>query len=113
MPSENRKLIVSHDAFPYLARRYGFEVIAAVLSAEAREPSPGDLIALIRQIRRAGVRTMVIEPQIESRTTLQVVREAGLQALPLYSDALPADGSIRTYVEMMRANGRNLVEGLR
>jgi hypothetical protein len=33
--------------------------------------------------------------------------------LPLYSDAFPPDGSIRSYVELMRANGRNIVEGLR
>jgi ABC-type Zn uptake system ZnuABC Zn-binding protein ZnuA len=110
---QNRKLIVSHDAFTYLARRYGFEEIASVLSTEAQEPSPSELIALIRQVRQAGVRTMFVEPQLTSRLTQQVAREAGLQTLPLYSDAFPPDGSIRTYADMMRANSRNIVDGLR
>jgi ABC-type Zn uptake system ZnuABC Zn-binding protein ZnuA len=113
IPGPNRKLVVSHDAFPYLARRYGFELIASVHSAEARAPSPSQLVAIVRQVRQAGVRTMFVEPQIQSRVTQQVAREAGIQMLPLYSDAFPPDGSIRSYVELMRANGRNIVEGLR
>ena len=110
---QNRKLVVSHDAFTYLARRYGFEEIATVLSTEAQEPSPGEMIALIRQMRQTGVRTMFVEPQLPSRLIQQVSREAGLQMLPLYSDAFPADGSIRTYVDLMRANARTIVDGLR
>src|SRR5688572_24225954 len=113
VPPQNRKLIVSHDAFAYLARRYGFQEIGAVLSTEAQEPSPGELVALIRQVRQAGVRAMFVEPQVTSRLTQQVAREAGLQMLPLYSDAFPADGSIRTYVDMMRTNARTIVDALR
>jgi zinc/manganese transport system substrate-binding protein len=104
---------VSHDAFAYLAGRYGFQEIGSVLSIEAQEPSPGELIALIRQVRQTGVRTIFVEPQVTSRLTQQVAREAGLQMLPLYSDAFPSDGSIRTYVDMMRTNARTIVEALR
>jgi ABC-type Zn uptake system ZnuABC Zn-binding protein ZnuA len=113
IPAQNRKLIVSHDAFAYLARRYGLQEIGTVLSVDAQEPSPAELVALVRQVRQAGVRTLFVEPQVTSRITQQVAREAGLQLLPLYSDTFPPDGSIRTYVDMMRANGRTLVEGLR
>jgi len=113
VPAENRKLVTTHDAFPYFARRYGFEVIGAALSSEAQEPSPNELIALMRQVRQAGVRAVFIEPQFNPRLLDQVAREAGIQVLPTYSDAFPSDGSIRTYVEMMRVNVRDIVAGLR
>jgi ABC-type Zn uptake system ZnuABC Zn-binding protein ZnuA len=113
VPPENRKLVTTHDAFPYFARRYGFEVIGGVLSSEAQEPSPNQLVALMRQVRQAGVRAVFVEPQFNPRLLDQVAREAGVQVLPTYSDAFPPDGSIRTYLEMMRANVRDIVAGLR
>lgn len=113
VPPERRKLIVTHDAFSYFARRYGFEEIAAILSTEGQEPGPGEYAALLRQVRQAGVPTLFTEPQLPSRAVQQFAREAGLRLVPLYSDAFPADGSIRSYVDLMRANVRNIVEGLR
>jgi len=113
VPAENRKLVTMHDAFPYFARRYGFEVIGGVLSSEAQEPSPNQLVALMRQVRQARVRAVFVEPQFNPRLLDQVAREAGIQVLPTYSDAFPPDGSIRTYAEMMRVNVRDIVAGLR
>ncbi len=113
VPSQNRKLIAAHDAFPYFARRYGFELIGAVLSSEAQEPSPSELIALIRQVRQAGVRAVFTEPQFNPRLAQQLARETGIQIVPTYSDAFPPDGSIRTYTEMMRVNARNVADALR
>jgi ABC-type Zn uptake system ZnuABC Zn-binding protein ZnuA len=113
IPPENRKLVTAHDAFPYFARRYGFELIGAVLSGEAQEPSPNQMIALIRQVRQAGVRAVFTEPQFNPRLMEQVAREAGVGLVITYSDTFPADGSIRTYDQMMRANGNNITASLR
>ena len=113
IPPEQRKLLTTHNAFAYFARRYGFEVIGAVLSAEAHEPSPSELIALIRQARTAGVRALFVEPQFDTRQAAQLVEQANLRVVPLYSDALPPDGSIQGYIAMMRANATNIVSALR
>src|SRR5207248_3703594 len=72
VPPQNRKLVAAHDAFPYFARRYGFELIGAVMSAEAREPSPNELIALMRQVRQSGVHAVFTEPQFNPRLMEQV-----------------------------------------
>ena len=113
IPPQNRKLIAAHDAFPYFAQRYGFQLIGAVLSTEGREPSPTELIAVVRQVREAGVRAIFTEPQFSPRLLDQVAREARVQVVPVYSDAWPPDGSIRGYADMMRVNTRNVVDGLR
>jgi ABC-type Zn uptake system ZnuABC Zn-binding protein ZnuA len=113
IPAANRKLVTAHDAFPYFARRYGFQVIGAVLSSEAQEPSPNELIALIRQVQQQNVRAIFTEPQFNVRLLDQVARETGVRILPTYSDAFPADGSIRSYADMMRRNVADIVEGLR
>jgi ABC-type Zn uptake system ZnuABC Zn-binding protein ZnuA len=113
IPPAHRKLVTTHNAFAYFARRYGFEVIGAILSSEAREPSPSELIALIRQIRSAGARAIFVEPQFNLRQVAQVVEQTNLRVMPLYSDALPPDGSIQGYIAMMRANANNIRAALR
>jgi len=113
VPSQNRKLIAAHDALPYFARRYGFELVGAVLSSEAQEPSPSELIALVRQVRQAGVRAVFTEPQFNPRLMDQVAREVGVRVVPTYSDAFPADGSIRSYADMMRVDARSIADALR
>ncbi|HLI27565.1 MAG TPA: metal ABC transporter substrate-binding protein [Chloroflexota bacterium] len=113
IPPAHRQLVTTHNAFAYFARRYGFAVIGAVLSSEAREPSPGELIALLQQIRSAGARALFVEPQFDSRQVAQLVEQTQLRVMPLYSDALPPDGSIRSYIDMMRANARNIAAALR
>jgi ABC-type Zn uptake system ZnuABC Zn-binding protein ZnuA len=113
IPPAQRKLVTTHNAFAYFARRYGFEIIGAILSSEAREPSPSELIALIRQIRSAGARAIFVEPQFNIRQVAQVVEQTNLRVMPLYSDALPPDGSIQGYIAMMRANANNIRAALR
>ena len=83
------------------------------MPAEAREPSPSEIIALMRQIRQTGVRAMFVEPRFNVRQLTQIANETGVRIVPLCSDALPADGSIRGYIPMMRANGRNIADALR
>ena len=56
VPAERRKLVTTHDALGYYARRYGIEVIGAVIpSLSTRgQPSAGEVAALVRTIRDAG-----------------------------------------------------------
>ncbi|HEY7063446.1 MAG TPA: metal ABC transporter substrate-binding protein [Chloroflexota bacterium] len=112
IPPQNRKLIAAHDAFPYFARHFGFELIGSVFNSEAQEPSPNELIALIRHTRESGARAVFTEPQLNPRLMQQVAREAGVSVVATYSDAFPADGSIKTYDDMMRANARNITAAL-
>jgi hypothetical protein len=36
-----------------------------------------------------------------------------VRIVPTYSDAFPADGSIRSYADMMRFDARNIADALR
>src|SRR5205085_5799633 len=45
VPLARRKLVTDHDAFGYFARRYGIEVVGAVIPSQstAAQPSAGDV----------------------------------------------------------------------
>ena len=115
LPDAQRKLVTTHDALGYYARRYGLEVIGTVipsLSTEA-QPSAGDTANLIRTIRETGVKAIFPESSVNPKLTRAIAREAGAAVGPaLYADSLGPSGTQgATYIGSLQANTRALVRG--
>ena len=114
IPPENRKLVTFHDAFPYFARHFGFELIGVVLPNVGQEPTASDLAALVDKVRAAHVRAVFSEAQFNPKLVQTLADEAGINQVvtTLYNDTLgpaPAD----TYLGMMRWNMQQIVDALR
>lgn len=114
IPIDNRKLVTFHDAFPYFARHYGFEVVGVILANPGQEPSAGELAKLVETVKAAGVKAVFSEAQFSPGLAKTLAQEAGITKVvtTLYNDALgpaPAD----TYVGLMRWNMAQITEALR
>lgn len=114
VPEANRKLVTFHDAFPYFAEHFGFELVGVILENVGQEPTATELAELVERIRAAGATAVFSEAQFSPELTETLAEEAGVTRVvsTLYSDALgpaPAD----TYVGMMRWNMDQIVEALR
>jgi zinc/manganese transport system substrate-binding protein len=115
LPEERRKLVTTHDTFAYFARRYGYEIVGTALGATtAADPAAGEIVALVEQIKAAGVPAIFAENIQNPRLMEQIASEAGVAlGPPLYTDALGEPGSDgATYVQMMRSNVTTLVTTL-
>jgi zinc transport system substrate-binding protein len=74
---ERRELVTSHEAFAYLADRYGLEEVGVTgLSPEA-EVDPGRLEAVIDRVRETGATTVFVEPLVSPRIAETIARETG------------------------------------
>lgn len=109
IPAARRKIVTSHDALGYFARRYRVPVHTSALGSlttETGDPSPARLARVVEEIRREKVPAIFAENVHDSRVMQQIAREAGVVLAPaLYTDALGASGSpAPTYIEMMRHN---------
>jgi zinc/manganese transport system substrate-binding protein len=116
IPQANRKLVTDHEALGYFARRYGFEVVGAVIPnvSTSAEPSAADLASLVTAMRQANVKAIFVETASSDAMSRQVAAEIGypVQVLPLYHDlGAPATGA-NTYLSMMRVNIETIVKGL-
>ncbi len=70
-------IIVSHDAFGYLARRYDFNILPiAGLSPEA-EPSVHDLSVLAREAQDLGITTIFFETLVSPELAQTLAKEVG------------------------------------
>jgi len=110
IPAERRKLVTFHDAFPYLAERYGLEVVGVVVRSPGREPSAGDVADLARKISAEDVPAVFKEPQFSARVLELAAEDAGVEVCTLYTDAL--QGEVDTYIELMQHNADELVRCL-
>jgi len=116
IPADRRKLVTDHDAFNYFAKRYGLEVVGAVIPSQTTQAqaSAGDVAALVRTIRREEVRAVFPESSVNSKLAETIARQSGARAdLELYGDTLgPAGSSGATYLTMEQANADAVVKGL-
>ena len=110
VPSERRKLVTFHDAFPYLAQRYGLEVVAVAVTSPGQEPNARDVAELTETLRSEEVPAVFAEPQFSANVLELAADDAGVRVLDLLSDAY-IEG-VDSYVELMRFNMRQLQEGL-
>ena len=79
-----------HDAFPYFARHYGFELVGVILQNVGQEPTAADLAALVDKVRAAGVKAVFSEAQFSPKLAETLAQEAGITNVvtTLYTDAL-------------------------
>jgi zinc/manganese transport system substrate-binding protein/manganese/iron transport system substrate-binding protein len=110
IPSDRRKLVTFHDAFPYLARRYGLQVVGVVVASPGKEPSAKDVADLVEAIAAENVPAVFKEPQFNARILELAAGDAGVEACTLYSGAL--DKKVDTYVKLMRFNAKELARCL-
>jgi zinc transport system substrate-binding protein len=109
-----RRIVTSHDAFAYLARDLGLEVVAILSPSPRQEPSSGELAAVVRAIKSEQVAAVFFEPGGGQTVAATVAREAGV---PLYElDSLTTatgDPPLDYYEQRMRRNLLTLREALK
>ena len=115
VPTTQRKLVTTHDALGYYARRYGIQVIGAVIPSLSTEgqPSAGDTAELIATIRRAGVKAIFAESSVNPKVEAAIARETGATVgRPLWADTLGPEGSDgATYLQSIAANTDAMADG--
>jgi len=115
VPPAQRKLVTDHDAFGYFARRYGVQVIGAVIPSQTTQaqPSAGDIAKLSALIQRERVKAVFPETSINQKLAQALARQTGATAnYDLYGDTLgPAGSPGASYLGMERANANAMVRG--
>jgi zinc/manganese transport system substrate-binding protein/manganese/iron transport system substrate-binding protein len=113
IPVGNRKLVTFHDAFPYFAAHYGFELVGVIVENVGQEPTASELAALVETVKAAGVKAVFSEAQFSPDLARTLADEAGVTQVvtTLYNDTVGAPPT-DTYLKMMEWNMNEIVEAL-
>jgi zinc/manganese transport system substrate-binding protein len=117
IPAERRNLVTNHHVFGYLADRFDFTVVGAVVpgGSTLAAPSASDLSSLVDAIDTAGVPTIFAESSQPDRLVQVLADEAGLDVavVELFTESLSeTGGDADTYLTMMRSNTERIATGL-
>ncbi|MBF4629611.1 zinc ABC transporter substrate-binding protein [Clavibacter michiganensis subsp. phaseoli] len=117
IPAERRALVTNHHVFGYLADRFGFEVVGAVIpgGTTLAAPSASDLADLVSAVEETGVPTIFAESSSPDRLVQALASEADIrvEVVELFTESLtgPEDGA-PDYLSMMRVNTQRIATGL-
>tara|TARA_B000000475_G_scaffold71218_1_gene57133 strand:- start:488 stop:1495 length:1008 start_codon:yes stop_codon:yes gene_type:complete len=114
VPSQNRKLITTHESLGYLEAKFGLEVLSTIIPSldSANEISPAQLVDVIDVIEDNNVKVIFIEAEAPSVYAETIVAETGIKAVEgLWVETLKEGQSYPDFlisaVELIVENLRN------
>ena len=124
LPEARRILITSHDAFNYLGRAYGFQVVGVQGISTVTEAGLADIAKVVDFIKQKQVRAIFVESSVPKAAIERIGKDSGAKiGGELFSDAMGAIGTKvtvagETYDEgtfngMLKHNINTVVEALK
>ena len=76
-PYAGRKIVTYHRSWPNFAEHFGLNVVGYVEPRPGIPPSPQHTVELIGQMKRDGVKIIVVEPYFDLKTPNAIARDTG------------------------------------
>ncbi|MDF0645617.1 MAG: metal ABC transporter substrate-binding protein [Nitrospira sp.] len=107
----DRKFVAHHPAWPYLARRFRFDIVGTIQLQSGGEPSARHIQELIQTMKQHKVKVVVSEIQLSQKFPELLAKETGARVVVLTTlpGGLPRT---ETYLDMLRYNVLQLVNAL-
>lgn len=100
---ENKNLVTFHDAFTYLAARYGLNYVGYIEEFPEKNPTPQQLAALLQAIQENQVGVLFAEKGYSEKLLDRVAEQSRAKVSELDTLEL-GQGTAEAYIERMRAN---------
>src|ERR1700720_140368 len=76
-PYAGRKVVTYHRSWPNFAEHFGLNVVGYVEPRPGIPPSPQHTVELIGQMKRDGVKVIMVEPYFDLKTPNSIARDTG------------------------------------
>ena len=113
IPADQRWLVTSEGAFPYLARDFGLKELFLWAVNADQQGTPQQVRKVIDGVRKNKIPVLFSESTVSDKPARQVANETGARyGGVLYVDSLTAaNGPAPTYLRLMEYNARTIVKG--
>jgi len=102
-PYKGLKVVTYHRSWPNFCERFALDVVGYVEPKPGIPPSPSHTIQLIQEMKRLGIKLILVEPYFDLKTPSSVARETGAKVLVM----LPSVGGekeITDYIKLFDYN---------
>lgn len=80
-PYKGLKIVTYHRSWPNFAAEFGLDVIGYVEPKPGIPPSPAHTLDLIQEMKRQGIKIILVEPYFDLKTPNSIARETGAKVL--------------------------------
>lgn len=101
---KTKAYVTFHPAWNYFSKRYGLRVVGVIEEAPGREPAPGDVARIIKDLKKSNIRVVFAEPQFNPKIAEAIAKEADAKVLFLDPIGAPNTPDRDTYIKLMRYN---------
>ncbi len=115
MSQQNRALLTYHDAYAYFAQHYGWRVVGAIQVSSFEDPTPKEVVALVKQIKAEKVPAIFGSEVFPSAVLTQLAQETGVKYVDkLRDDDLPEQpgNPEHSFLGLMKFDFVTMVENL-
>jgi zinc/manganese transport system substrate-binding protein len=111
VPLSNRKLVTGHESMGYLADRYNFTLVGAIVPSLTTQSgvSAEELATLKLSIQKEGVQAIFTEAGTPAQVAEAIGAETGAKIVELEAHKLPSDS---TYATFLRQNAQRIANAL-
>lgn len=107
-----RRYVAFHAAWRYFGARYELEEVGVVEEAPGEDPTPRELARLAAAARAAGVRAILVEPQLDPRVARTLAAEFGGTTVLVDPNGDPTDPARAGYEALLRWNAAAFARAL-
>lgn len=115
MSCTHDEVVTSHNAFGYLAKRYGFEAHALAGLSPESEPSAKRLTEIANEVKEEGIKYIFFETLVSPKLSETLAREVGAATLvfnPIEGITEEEQARGENYFSLMRSNLKSLQKAL-
>lgn len=98
-PYRGAPVVVYHRSWPYFLARFGLSEIGSIEPKPGIPPSPGHVNDLVREMKRAGVRVMLMENFRARRFPDLIEKQTGARAV-FVPGAVEAEPGVDSYIRL-------------
>ncbi len=111
-PYKGTKVVTYHRSWPNFMDRFRLDVMGYVEPKPGIPPSPSHTLELIEDMKRQGVKLIVVEPYFDAKTPQAIASQVGGQVLTL-APSVGGAKSVTDYIQLFDYNVSQLAAGLK
>lgn len=111
-PVRGQSFVAFHDAYPYLAARYGLKVAAVIEESPGKVPSDRYVREVSNKLRVLKITTVFTEPQLNPRVAEILAAAVGAKTAMLDPYGTPGSADRGDYAATLRYNAARLREAM-
>ena len=111
-PHKGLKVVSYHRSWPNFCDRFGLDVVGYVEPKPGIPPSPSHTIELMQEMKRLGVKIILVEPYFDLKTPNAIARDTGGKALVL-APSVGAEKEITDYIKLFDYDVNLLVSAIK